>query len=187
MKLLGFAVTLAILALASAQVPVLSPVSQQRTFIEDGLSVRIGDALTVSGYTGTITQATATLSVVAGVPFTDEGLVADLGATGLSQNYDTASGVLTISGARTVATYTQVCTTGACFSPFLSIFFLVLFLFRAPLFFCPKVIFFDFIYKKTRNTTTPFCLARCTPSASWLLEPSHPCAMFAGHQHAALF
>ena len=102
------AVLLAAAFAVAAAAPSLTPASAARSFTEDGLSVRIGDGLGISSALNII-SATATLTVAGNPPPTaEEGLVTDLLASGLTQSYNAATGVLSLSGSRVASTYVQV-------------------------------------------------------------------------------
>ena len=86
----------------------------QTVFVEDSLSVRIGHpALTITGPAGsTVTRLSVALTVDGNVPQAiEEGLVAETSTTGLSQHYDTQTGVLVITGAGTIDAYAETLST----------------------------------------------------------------------------
>ncbi len=110
------AVLAALVVAASATFtnPVLASVNTEKSFTEDGLSVRVSDGFALStfagaAFSGNLAQVTLVLTVNgAPPPSADEGLVADLGASLLTQFYNPAGGTLLIFGVSSAATYLQV-------------------------------------------------------------------------------
>ena len=76
------------------------------SFFQQGMPVTLDAAVTTSDVDGT-TLASATVSITGGL-LAGDTLAADTTGTGITASYNTTTGVLTLSGADTIAHYNQV-------------------------------------------------------------------------------